>query len=115
MATDTHIVISPSGTPTPQPFPFSGTIDATGARVMIGGSPVAVTGSTVTNTTPHMPPPGSSFQRPPSNRGEIIAGSLKVLVNGKGIARNGDKVMTCNDPTDMPVGTVIASGTVMIG
>ena len=30
-------------------------------------------------------------------------------------ARSGDMVMTCNDPTDLPVGKVIASGTVKIG
>jgi hypothetical protein len=30
-------------------------------------------------------------------------------------ARNGDTVMTCNDPAPLPVGTVIATGTVMIG
>lgn len=33
---------------------------------------------------------------------------------GKQAARMGDKANTCNDPADMPVGTVIAVGTVMI-
>lgn len=33
---------------------------------------------------------------------------------GKPAARCGDTVMTCNDPADMPVGTIIAVGTVMI-
>ena len=28
---------------------------------------------------------------------------------------DGDTAMTCNDPADMPVGTVIAVGTVMVG
>jgi hypothetical protein len=27
----------------------------------------------------------------------------------------GDPAMTCNDPADLPGGTVIASGTVLIG
>lgn len=33
---------------------------------------------------------------------------------GKGAARSTDMAKTCNDPADMPVGTVIAVGTVMI-
>ncbi len=36
-------------------------------------------------------------------------------INGKQAARNGDTANTCNDPADMPVGTVIAVGTVLIG
>ena len=42
-------------------------------------------------------------------------GSATVLINGKMAARNGDTALTCNDPVDMPVGTVVAAGTVMIG
>jgi uncharacterized Zn-binding protein involved in type VI secretion len=38
-----------------------------------------------------------------------------VKVNGKPAARTGDKAVTCNDPSDLPVGTVVAAGTVMIG
>jgi uncharacterized Zn-binding protein involved in type VI secretion len=38
-----------------------------------------------------------------------------VKINGKAAARMGDMAETCNDPSDLPVGTVIASGTVMIG
>jgi hypothetical protein len=30
-------------------------------------------------------------------------------------ARNGDPAETCNDPADLPVGQVIATGTVFIG
>ena len=33
---------------------------------------------------------------------------------GKPAARMGDTAKTCNDPTDLPVGTVIAAGTVLI-
>jgi len=33
---------------------------------------------------------------------------------GKPAARMGDTAKTCNDPTDMPVGTVVAAGTVLI-
>ncbi len=42
-------------------------------------------------------------------------GSATVLVNDKPIARNGDATETCNDPSDLPVGTVVAAGTVMSG
>jgi len=38
-----------------------------------------------------------------------------VKINGKMAARNGDTAMTCNDPADLPAGTIIAAGTVMIG
>jgi uncharacterized Zn-binding protein involved in type VI secretion len=38
-----------------------------------------------------------------------------VRINGKPAVRNGDKAMTCNDPADLPVGTVLAVGTVFIG
>jgi uncharacterized Zn-binding protein involved in type VI secretion len=38
-----------------------------------------------------------------------------VKINGKMAARNGDIAETCNDPVDLPVGQVIAVGTVFIG
>jgi uncharacterized Zn-binding protein involved in type VI secretion len=42
-------------------------------------------------------------------------GSQTVKINGKAAARNGDICDTCNDPSDLPAGQIIASGTVMIG
>jgi uncharacterized Zn-binding protein involved in type VI secretion len=42
-------------------------------------------------------------------------GSQTVKINGKAAARSGDSVRTCNDPADLPVGTIVAVGTVMIG
>jgi uncharacterized Zn-binding protein involved in type VI secretion len=42
-------------------------------------------------------------------------GSTTVTINGKAAARAGDPVRTCNDPTDLPVGQIVAQGTVMIG
>jgi uncharacterized Zn-binding protein involved in type VI secretion len=38
-----------------------------------------------------------------------------VLINNKQAARMGDPAMTCNDPADAPNGTVIASGSVLVG
>jgi uncharacterized Zn-binding protein involved in type VI secretion len=92
-----------------------GQIDgALSSDVNIEGKPAAVQGSTATNTPSHIPQ-GGSFQKPPSNKATIQMGSGTVFINGKPAARNGDIALTCNDPADMPVGTVIASGTVNIG
>jgi len=117
MATDTHIVIIP-GTPpvpTPLPHPFTGIIDsALSPDVNIMGMPAATVDSTASNTPPHIPQ-GGPFQKPPSNKATIKLGSTTVKINGKMAARNGDMAETCNDPADMPVGTVMAIGTVMIG
>jgi uncharacterized Zn-binding protein involved in type VI secretion len=60
-------------------------------------------------------PVGGSFVNPPSNRGQVFSGSASVLINGKAAARAGDKAQTCNDPVPMPVGTVVATSTVLIG
>jgi uncharacterized Zn-binding protein involved in type VI secretion len=115
---DTHIIMIPSPggpVPTPLPHPFSGLLDGSlSSDVKIMGMPAATQNSTATNTPPHIPQ-GGPFQTPPSNRGQIIMGSATVLINGKGAARNGDTANTCNDPADMPVGTVVAVGTVLIG
>lgn len=120
VATDTHIVMvpSPSGSvPTPLPHPFTGIIDGNlSSDVNIEKKPAATVDSTATNTPPHIPtPPGVSFQSPPANKGTITIGSSTVKINGKAAARNGDTAKTCNDPTDLPVGTVVAAGKVFIG
>ncbi|MDJ0665841.1 MAG: PAAR domain-containing protein [Desulfobacterales bacterium] len=118
LATDTHIVMIPSPggpVPTPLPHPFTGQInDALSSDVNIDGQPAAVQGSKAANMPAHIPQ-GGPFQSPPSNQAEIMMGSATVLINGKPAARNGDTAMTCNDPADLPVGTVLAVGTVMIG
>jgi uncharacterized Zn-binding protein involved in type VI secretion len=117
---DTHIVLvpSPSGTvPTPLPHPFSGAIAGSlSSDVNIMGMPAATEGSTADNTPTHIPTtPGTSFQNPPSNKATIKLGSQTVKINGKPAARSGDMAETCNDPSDLPVGTVVAVGTVFIG
>ena len=118
MATDTHIVMIPSPggpVPTPLPHPFTGQIDgALSSDVNFEGKAAAVVGSTATNTPSHIPQ-GGSFQKPPSNKATIQLGSGTVFINGKQAARNGDTALTCNDPADLPVGTVMAVGTVFIG
>lgn len=115
-AIDTHIVLIPGSGPTPLPHPFDGIINGSlSNNVNIMGKPAATRDSTADNTPPHVPQGGGTFQRPPSNRGQIITGSTTVNINNKPAARNGDTAMTCNDPTDQPVGTVVAVGTVNIG
>jgi len=76
---------------------------------------VAVVGSTATNTPPHVPPPGTTFDVPPHNSATIVAGSGTVFVNHKPFARHDDAAETCNDPADKPVGRVVASSTVIVG
>jgi uncharacterized Zn-binding protein involved in type VI secretion len=120
-ATDTHIVMVPSPpgspVPTPLPHPFAGILDGSlSSDVNIMGMPAATVDSTATNTPPHIPtPPGVSFQTPPANKATVVVGSSTVKINNKGVARNGDTAKTCNDPTDLPVGTVVAAGTVLVG
>lgn len=119
VAVDIHVVMVPTpGGPVPTPLPhvFSGQVDGgTIATVKIGGKPAAVVGSTATNSPSHVAtPPGTSFQSPPANKGEIFQGSTSVKIGGKAAARTGDPVKTCNDPADQPVGQLIAAGTVLI-
>jgi uncharacterized Zn-binding protein involved in type VI secretion len=117
LATDIHIIMIPTPggpVPTPLPHPFVGMLTGgLSTNVMIMGLPAAVLGSTADNTPPHIPQ-GGPFQRPPTNKGTLITGSPSVMINGTPAARNGDTAMTCNDPADLPAGTVVAVGTVLI-
>ena len=120
VAVDTHIVLvpSPTGTvPTPLPHPFSGALNGSlSSNVNIMGKKAATVDSTADNSPAHTAtPPGTSFQTPPANKGTIKVGSSSVKINGKAAARNGDTAETCNDPQDLPVGKVVAAGTVLIG
>src|SRR5262245_24962851 len=110
------MIPSPGGpVPTPLPHPFVGQLDgALSSKVKIEGKPAAVQGSTATNTPSHIPQ-GGPFQKPPTNKAAIQLGSTKVMIEGKAAARNGDKALTCNDPADLPIGTVVAVSKVLIG
>lgn len=118
MALDIHIqmIPSPGGpVPTPLPSPFAGTLDGElSGDVNIDGKPAATAGSTATNTPGHIPTAGP-FQKPPADKATILQGSATVLINGKPAARMGDPATTCNDPADLPAGSVLAVGTVFIG
>lgn len=116
VALDTHL-IQPPGTspPVPVPHPFNGIIDGNvSSDVKIGGAFAATVDSTATNTPPHIPI-GGTFVNPPSNRATIVLGSQTVKINGRPAARAGDTARTCNDPVDLPIGTVVATGRVFIG
>jgi uncharacterized Zn-binding protein involved in type VI secretion len=118
-AIDTHIVMVPGSppVPTPLPHPFNGQLNGNlSDSVRILGKAAATVGSTADNSPAHIPtPPGTSFQKAPTNRGTIKLGSVSVRINGKAAARHGDIAETCNDPGDLPVGTVVAVGSVSIG
>jgi uncharacterized Zn-binding protein involved in type VI secretion len=117
VATDIHIILVPAvvPVPTPTPHPFNGILDsALSANVNIMSMPAATVGSIAHNTPPHIPI-GGPFAKPPTNLAHVIVGSPTVMVNGKPLARNGDTALTCNDPVDLPVGTVVAVGTVFAG
>jgi uncharacterized Zn-binding protein involved in type VI secretion len=118
VATDIHILMVPTPggpVPTPTPMPFNGMI-TTGlsTNVFIEGKPAATVDSGGINQPIHIPA-GGPFQKPPSNQGKILVGSTGVFINRKPAARQGDMAMTCNDPVDMPIGQVMAVGTVFIG
>ena len=84
------------------------------ATTIVGPTWTPTPTSTATNTPSHIPKSGP-FQKPPGNKATIMLGSSSVFINGKPAARNGDTALTCNDPADLPAGTVVAVSTVNIG
>lgn len=116
-ADDLHAVTqTTTGVTSTVPLPFAGPLtQGLSPDVRIGGRPAAVVGSGAVNQPPHVPPPSTTFVRPPSNTGTVTAGSTTVRINGRFAARAGDPVTTCNDPADFPAGRVTAAGTVRIG
>lgn len=120
LATDVHVVMVPSpggAVPALLPHEFSGKLAGRLSRnVRIMGRAAATVGSTAINAPLHRPtPPGTAFQRPPSNRGVVATGSATVRINGRMAARAADTAVTCNDPSPLPAGTVVAGGTVRVG
>jgi len=115
-ASDMHQIQPPSSSPpTLVPHVFNGIIDnGLCSSVLIMGCPAATVNSTATNMPPHIPS-GGSFVNPPSNMATISSGSATVMIGGQAAARNGDPANTCNDNGENDGGTIIASGTVMIG
>lgn len=86
---DVHIVMVPTPggpVPTPLPHPFMGMLDSgLSSSVKIEGLPAATVDSQASNTPPHIPtPPGTAFQKPPTNKAKIIIGSPNVLIGNGG-------------------------------
>ncbi|GGQ82601.1 PAAR domain-containing protein [Couchioplanes azureus] len=113
--TDVHVLLVPSPggpVPTPTPMPFAGRLmTGLSTDVLINGLPAAVQGSVAQNVPPHVAPPPATFGKAPTNQGRVVLGSTTVLVNGKPLARAGDPVATCNDPADLPAGTIAGGST----
>lgn len=119
VAVDVHILMIPAAAgvpvPVPTPMPFNGTLTmGLSTDVFIQEKPAATVNSVALNQPIHIPT-GGPFTKPPTNQGKILVGSTGVFINGKPAARQGDIAMTCNDPVDMPIGQVVAVGTVFIG
>lgn len=115
-ATDTHLVIPPGGgPPVPTPLPYDGELKRElSPDVYAEHQAVAVVGSISVMSPGHQVAP-STFARPPSHEGRVFVGAPTVYASGKPLARDGDVALTCNDPADLPVGKVVASGTVYSG
>jgi uncharacterized Zn-binding protein involved in type VI secretion len=118
VAVDTHIVLIPTPAgpvPTPLPSPFRGPLSSgLSPTVFADDKASATVDSEAQNTPPHVPA-GGPFQKSPANKGTVQVGSGSVFIDDKAAARIGDTAMTCNDPADLPIGKVIASGTVLAG
>lgn len=86
---DIHIVMVPSPAgpvPTPLPHPFTGILDSgLSTTVKIMGQPAAMQDSQASNTPSHIAtPPGTTFQKPPSNKAKIMMGSFNVMIGNGG-------------------------------
>lgn len=98
--TDVHTVVNSTTSETqPQSFPFSGAfIPATlEAKVKVNEMAVATINSQAENQPPHEPPPSDTFSDPPTNLGQLSSCRIKVKVNGKNVARDGDSCTTCTE------------------
>lgn len=116
VAVDTHLVIPETGgPPVAVQLPFEGVLDSNlSPDVLAEHRPVALVDSLAHQTPGHVVAP-KSFAKPPTNQARVVIGAPTVLANHRPVARSDDTAETCNDPVDLPVGKVIASGTVISG
>jgi uncharacterized Zn-binding protein involved in type VI secretion len=111
-----HLIPNPAtGLPQPAPpLPFAAPITlGTVASVLIAGQPAAVAGSSGYNTPPHVGlHPADPFFTPTMQIGQVVMGSMTVLIGGQGAATASSQCVTCGE---LP-GTLAASAaTVLIG
>jgi uncharacterized Zn-binding protein involved in type VI secretion len=110
-----HMIPNPAtGAPQPSPpLPFAAPLTMNLAtKVMIGGKAAAVVGSQGLNTPPHIGlHPSDPFMAPPTEIGQIVAGSVTVMIEGKPAATAQSTCTCCATP-----GTLVPSVmTVLIG
>lgn len=110
-----HQIPSPVGAPIPAPpMPFSSPLlTGLATRVLIGGKPAAVVGSSGFNTPPHAGLHASDpFMLPPTQQGRVVGGSATVLIEGKPAARTGSQCVMC---MGLPGQLAGSAATVLIG
>jgi uncharacterized Zn-binding protein involved in type VI secretion len=110
-----HLMPNPAtGIPQPSPpLPFSAPLTLNLANtVLIGGKPAAVAGSQGMNTPPHVGlHPSDPYMAPPMQMGQVVAGSVTVLLEGKPAATAQSTCTCCATP-----GSLVPSVTdVLIG
>jgi uncharacterized Zn-binding protein involved in type VI secretion len=111
-----HLIPNPAtGAPQPAPpLPFSAPLTmGTVETVLIGGQPAAVVGSSGLNTPPHVGLyPADPYMVPATQIGQVVMGSVTVLIGGQGAATQTSQCTVCGG---LP-GMLAASGaTVLIG
>jgi uncharacterized Zn-binding protein involved in type VI secretion len=111
-----HMIPNPvTGAPQPAPpMPFSAPLlQGLATKVLIGGKPAAVQGSTGYCLPPHVGlHPADPFMVPTQQTGMVLVGSPTVLIEGKPAATASSTAVMC---ASVP-GTLLATGsTVLIG
>ncbi len=111
-----HLIPNPaSGIPQPgPPFPFSAPLSVgLATRTLIAGKPAATVGCSGMNTPPHIGlHPADPFMAPPTQLGQVVAGSTTVLIEGKPAATTASSVTICAGLPGTLAGT---AATVLIG
>jgi uncharacterized Zn-binding protein involved in type VI secretion len=109
-----HLIPGPLGAPVPSPpLPFSAPLLlGLVSTVLIGGKPAAVMNSSGLNTPPHVGlHPADPFLAPPMQRGQVLMGSVTVLIGGQGAATASSTCQCC-----LVTGSIVPTvATVLIG
>jgi uncharacterized Zn-binding protein involved in type VI secretion len=93
-----HLIPGAMGAPQPgPPMSFSAKLTlGLASTVMITGKPAAVKGSSGLNLPPHVGlHPSDPFMVPAQQMGQVMMGSMTVLIEGKGAARTGSTCTVC--------------------
>jgi uncharacterized Zn-binding protein involved in type VI secretion len=100
-----HLIIGPLGVPVPAPpMPFSAPLTlGLSTTVLIGGKPAALMGSTGYNTPPHVGlHPSDPFLLPIMEVGQVVTGSVTVMIDGKAAATGQSTATCCVAPGQIP-------------